>query len=350
MFICDRGFEAQSRGLMATAAVKVDVRVISAGKFRRYAHLSALQHLTVPHVVTRNTADVFRVGKGVMQSIQIIRRFDPDIVFAKGGFVCLPVAIAAKLRRIPLVIHDSDTRPGLTNSIISRWADAIATGAPLDNYPYDPAISHYTGVPIGEHFTPVSPERQSLLKQKLGFSADEPLVVATGGGLGAKSINEGMIAAVDQLRMHKVNAYIVTGRGHYDDVVSKSPKSKRLKITPFVYEHMVEVLGAADIVVCRGSATTPQELAGLKKAVVIVPAHQLSDQVKNAEVFKAAEAGVVLDNQALITSPEILGAALIELISNPAERKRLAENLHSFARPHAARDVAELIERTARSS
>lgn len=345
--MCDRGFETQTRGLMKEARVPVQVRVVSAGKFRRYAHLSFFQHFTVPHVVTKNTADMFKVGRGVAQSLRIIGRFKPDVVFAKGGFVCLPVAIAAKLRGIPLVIHDSDTRPGLTNRIISRWADRIATGAPLENYPYDPAISQYTGVPIDGRYVPVSAERQRTLKQKLGFSPDDLLVVATGGGLGAQSINEAIITAATTLQHRPINFYLVTGRSHYEQVSPQADAVERIKIVPFVYENMAEVLGAADIVVCRGSATTPQELAGLQKAAIIVPAHQLGDQVKNAQLYKSSEAGVVIDNQVLMTDPAVLATEIARLADDPQERERLAQSLHRFARPHAAREIAGIITETA---
>lgn len=328
---------------MKNANVSVNVQVISAGKLRRYAHLTFWQHLTVPKVVTSNTADMFKVSRGFMQSIALLRRFKPDVVFAKGGFVCLPVGMAAKALKIPLVIHDSDTRPGLTNKILSRWADVIATGSPLENYSYPASKSHYIGVPIDQKFSLKSEGEQRRYKQMLGFDPDKPLVVATGGGLGAQSINEAMIARASDILSRDTGVYLVAGKRNYDSLMPDAPQDTRFKIVPFVYEAMDEVLGAADIVVSRGSATTLQELAGLGKATVIVPAHQLGDQMKNAAMYAEAEAGVIIDNERLAREPSILSEAIAALVTDVSQRTKLASNLHAFARPNAASDLARLI-------
>ena len=328
---------------MKNAGVPVDVEVISAGKFRRYAHLNFWQHFTVPKVVTANTADMFKVSKGFMQSLALLRRVKPDVVFAKGGFVCLPVGMAAKALGIPLVIHDSDTRPGLTNKILSRWADVIATGSPLENYSYPAAKSQYVGVPIDQNFSPKSDAEQRQFKQQLDFNPDKPLVVATGGGLGAQSINTALIAGAPQLLERDIAIFLVAGKKNYDDVARQAPDDERFKVVPFVFENMASVLGAADVVVARGSATTLQELAGLGKATIIVPAHQLGDQVKNAAMYRQAEAGIMIDNAKLVDQPELLTDEIIRLVEDPARRKVIAANLHAFARPNAAHDLAQLI-------
>lgn len=166
---------------MQRAAVPVRVQTINAGKLRRYKHLNFWQHFTVKGAVRKNIFDVFKTGAGFVQSIWILMRFRPDVVFAKGGYVCLPMGFAARLLRIPLVIHDSDTRPGLTNRLLARFAAAIGTGSPLENYTYDPVKSRYVGVPISAEFTPVSVDHQRTLKRALGCNSDAPLVVVVGG-------------------------------------------------------------------------------------------------------------------------------------------------------------------------
>lgn len=342
MFLCDKAFETQARGLMKNVTVPVRVQVISAGKVRRYAHLSLLQHLTVRGLVWSNTKDMFKIGKGFFDALAILRRFKPDVVFTKGGFVCLPVGLAAHVLRIPLVIHDSDTRPGLTNSILGKWADVITTGSPLENYQYPAAKSHYIGVPVGAGYTPKTTAQQRTAKKQYGFNPDKLLVVAVGGGLGAVSINTAMNHAAKTLLEQGIGVYVVAGKGHYDEAAAGAPKSKYYQVVPFVYENMAELLGAADIVVSRGSATFLQELAGLGKAVVVVPAHQLGDQLKNAQVFKQADAAVVVDNQG-IESDDRLEQAIVTLADDPMLRERLGKALHRFARPHATRDLARLI-------
>lgn len=342
MFVCDKAFEAQSRGLMEKVAIPVDVRVIRSGKFRRYAHLTKLQHFTVPGLAWNNFKDVFKIGAGFFDSMALIRSFKPDVVFTKGGFVCLPMGFAAHLLGVPLVIHDSDTRPGLTNKVLAKWADVIATGSPLSNYNYPATKSHYIGVPISPLFMPKSPAQQAAAKKQFGFNPNKLLVVAVGGGLGAESINMAMNRAAPALLEQGIGAYVVAGKKHYDNAVKSAPVAGSYKVVPFVYEKMDELLGAADIVVTRGSATFLQELAGLGKATIIVPAHQLSDQIKNAKVFHAADAALVVDNPG-IEQDDRLERAILTLADDPMLRKELGARLHKFAKPKAASSLAKLV-------
>lgn len=328
--------------MMKRCSLPVDVRVINAGKFRRYAHLTFWQHFTVPRVVTGNLKDALKVVAGFYQSIKIIHQFKPDVVFTKGGYVCLPVGLAAKFMRIPLVIHDSDTRPGLTNRILGRFADVITTGSPLENYNYPPHNSHYVGVPIADSFRPKTVSEQRKAKAAFGFDQNKPLVVAVGGGLGAVSINNAMNNAAKRLIGEGIGALVVAGRGHYENTLANAPKHSHFKVVPFVYEKMDQLLGAADIVVSRGSATFLQELAGLGKAVIVVPAHQLGDQIKNAKVFERAGAVIAVDNVGIESDDRLLQAILL-LAEDPMLRQSLGQKLHDFAKPKAAQDVARFI-------
>ncbi|NCU39102.1 hypothetical protein EOL96_08815, partial [Candidatus Saccharibacteria bacterium] len=130
-FVCDKGFATEARSIMDGAPVPVRVSTISAGKFRRYRHFRFVDYITTPSVMIRNIGDIAKITVGFFQSLWIIGWFRPDVIFAKGGFVCLPVGWAARVLRVPLVIHDSDARPGLTNRLLASFASAIATGYPL---------------------------------------------------------------------------------------------------------------------------------------------------------------------------------------------------------------------------
>jgi UDP-N-acetylglucosamine--N-acetylmuramyl-(pentapeptide) pyrophosphoryl-undecaprenol N-acetylglucosamine transferase len=341
-FVCDRAFESQARGLMEHVSVPVNVSVIAAGKFRRYSHLTLWQHIFNWHVVGRNFLDLFKIIIGFFQSVWIILRFWPDVVFAKGGYVCMPLGIAAWLFRRPLVIHDSDTRAGLTNRVLARFATKIATGAPLENYSYNSTKSTYVGVPISDLFKPVSRTLQATYKAELGIDPKNKLVVATGGGLGAISINDAMIAAAPELEKAGVVIYNITGKKNFESAKKKAKGASNYMPVPFVFKDMHKVLAAADIVVTRASATFLQELAGLKKTVIAVPARQLSDQLKNATVFEAAGGVIALsDNEIMV--PGLITSTIQDLLKNESKRDVLASKLHEFARPNAASDTAEMI-------
>lgn len=343
LFVCDKAFESQSRGLMKHANVNVDVKTIIAGKFRRYHGESHLDRLLDVRTISRNVADIFKIIAGFFQSIATIIRFRPAVVFAKGGYVCLPMGMAAKVCGVPLVIHDSDVRPGLTNRVLARWATAIGTGSPIDNYPYKSEISHYVGVPIDPNFHPYTDDERKAAKLAIGIIDNtKPLLVVTGGGLGATSINNAVVAIADQLIADGFEIYHVTGKKHFDAVLQKAPRHAAYHGVPFVFKDMNIVLGAADIVISRASATFIQELAALKKPVIIIPAGQLGDQIKNAKVYEEADAAIVLSDEAIKT-PAVLLEAIQTLQDDSEAAEAMAERLHIFAKPDAALDVAGLI-------
>lgn len=346
-FVCDKAFESQSRGIMEKANVPVVVSTIVAGKYRRYAHLTRLQHLTNRQIVLRNTIDIFKIVTGFFQSVFLLLRVRPDVVFAKGGYVSLPLGLAARLLRYPLVIHDSDARPGLTNRILAKYATSIGTGSPLENYNYNAKKAQYIGVPIGRDFIPVNERNQRRYKESLGINPDLPLIVATGGGLGAQSINLALAKAARALSVRGIAVYHVTGKLHYDEIAPLVKDVPYYVAVPFVYDKMHEVLGAADVVVSRASATFLQELAGLAKAVIAVPARGLGDQLKNAEVYKAADAAVVMSDDEIGAGTN-LEDTVVGLISNVELRKNMGDKLHKFARPDAAHDLAMLILKAAK--
>ena len=338
--------------MMGSSGLDVTVKRIHAGRLRRYHTISVWRQLADVPTLSKNIRDVFVTFVGLCQSLWLLFRFKPDVVFTKGGFVCVPLGLAAKLFGIPLVIHDSDAHPGLANRVLSRWAVLIATGSPVEHYPYPREKTHYVGIPVDPSFSPVSEPQQRKLKEELGFhDLHKPLVVVTGGGLGARTINHAVVSIAPQL-VERTSIYHITGTTTYDEVANHAPELIDYQIVPFVSTGMAPVLGAADIVVSRVGATTMQELAALGKAVVMVPNPYLTGghQLKNALVYEQARAAVTVDEQGLEKNPLILRRALEELLDDASLRKALGKALHAFARPDAAVDMATLIVEAAMAS
>ena len=342
LFVCDRAFSEQSRGLMQHASVPVRVLTIPSGKLRRYHGVPIWRQLLDLPTVARNIIDLGKIVGGLFASWWLLVRERPDVVFAKGGFVCLPMGYAARALGIPLVIHDSDARPGLTNTLLARFATAIATGTPLENYQYDTKKTRYVGVPISPDFRPVATQLQVAYKQEIGVDDTRPLVVVTGGGLGAASINQAITAGYQKLLMHGATVYHVCGKKHYDKLRGTVGSPEGYYLVPFVYKDMYKVLAAADVVVSRASATFTQEVAALRKPAILIPAHMLNDQVKNAAVYEKAQAARVLSDDD-IKQPSRLADEILMLLNDPVLAEGLAERLHAFARPDAAHDTAEMI-------
>lgn len=329
----------------------IPVSTIVAGKLRRYNNLSLLTQLRRPFtIVLPNIRDMFFVGIGFLQSLIKLLVWRPDVVFTKGGYVCLPVGLAAKVLRIPLVIHDSDAHPGLTNRILARFATSIATGAPLEYYPYPTAKSHYVGIPISDEFTPLSEVDCQTAKTELGFDPVRPLVVVTGGGLGAKRINDATAEILPQLLEH-TSVILISGAAQYDELRALTTQTDdRFQLHAFVSHGMARMLGAADVVVARAGATTILELAALAKPTILVPNAFLTGghQLKNAAVYEAKKAAVVVDDGELPERPQVLLHAITALLGDPDEMKRMSKAFHAFAKPEAAKDVADLIVKAAK--
>jgi UDP-N-acetylglucosamine--N-acetylmuramyl-(pentapeptide) pyrophosphoryl-undecaprenol N-acetylglucosamine transferase len=348
-FWCDRKFAPQARSVVASYDESIRFDTIVAGKLRRYHHLTLWQQLTWPSLMLSNIRDVFFVGVGFVQSFFKLLVWRPDVVFTKGGYVCLPVGLAAHLLRIPLVIHDSDAHPGLTNRMLSRFATTIATGAPLEYYPYDRKKSHYVGIPIDARFTPLTVAEKTQAKAEWKFAVDRPLVVVTGGGLGATRINDAVATSLKKIQQFSSVA-LVSGTGQYEELKTTLPAhSAHFQLHPFV-TNMPSLLGAADVVVTRAGATTILELAALAMPTILIPNGKLTGghQLKNAAVYQTARAVVVVDEDEMVTNPDVLVRAIKQLLDRPEEGAEMAERFRAFSKPDAAKKMAELILKAAR--
>jgi UDP-N-acetylglucosamine--N-acetylmuramyl-(pentapeptide) pyrophosphoryl-undecaprenol N-acetylglucosamine transferase len=344
-FWCDSKFAPQARAIMGHFDANIQVHTIMAGKLRRYHHLSIIRQLLWPSLVVSNILDSFLVGMGFLQSIVKLILWRPDVVFTKGGYVCLPVGVATHLLRIPLVIHDSDAHPGLTNLILSKWATAIATGAPLEYYPYPAKKSRYVGIPISTEFHEFSDQERQAAKAKWGIDVNRPLIVVTGGGLGAKRMNDTIISILDDM-FRLGSLVLVSGAGQYDELRSITPPNDdKFQLHAFISKDMASLLGAADIVITRAGATTILELAALARPTILIPNAKLTGghQLKNANVYLKENAVVVVNEDIMVDNPQILVSAVRDILSDPEHAQRMAKSLASFARPNAARDVAEMI-------
>jgi UDP-N-acetylglucosamine--N-acetylmuramyl-(pentapeptide) pyrophosphoryl-undecaprenol N-acetylglucosamine transferase len=333
---------------MAKAPFEVRIKRIYAGKLRRYHKVGFFRQLFDFPTIARNIRDIFLVALGFLQSYRFLRRVKPDVVFTKGGFVCLPVGLAAKALKIPLVIHDSDAHAGLTNRMLAKYAAVIGTGAPTENYNYPEGRTHYVGIPVDRAFHPVKAVEQQKLKGQLGLhDTKKPLLVVTGGGLGARNINRAVATVANQL-LDQVAILHLTGSANYQETIAAAPEHIDYIIKPFL-PGLETALGAADIVVTRAGATSLAELASLAKPTIIIPAAYLPNghQVKNAEVYAKAGAAVVMEEKKITLDHRRLTRVILALAASPEKREILARKMHGFAKPDAALDMAALIAEAA---
>lgn len=293
-------------------------------------------------IVLPNLIDAGKFALGTIQATWRLLLWRPDAIFAKGGFVCLPIGLAARFLRIPLVIHDSDAHPGLTNRILARSAKLIATGAPLEYYPYPLVKSRYVGIPVDSALRPVSADEQAAKKTILGFVNDRPLVLVTGGGLGAVRINNAVVQALPELLKHSSIA-LVCGKSQYDELRAQvGEDTASFQLHAFISNNMHEYMAAADVVIARAGMTTILELAALAKPTILIPNALLTGghQLKNAAVYADAEAVEIIEEASMNTE---LTARVSKLLANSTRQQQLGAALHMFARPNAAAEVAEMV-------
>ena len=168
-------------------------------------------------------------------------------------------------------------------------------------------------------------------------------MVVTGGGLGATRINEAVVRDRTQL-LQDTSVFLISGQGSYDDIASKARPMKGWRLEPFISENMAMVLAAADIVVARAGATTLLELAALNKPTIIIPNGMLTagHQLKNAKVYQDNFAAIIMKEDEL-ASQGALARKIKDLLSAPKILSELGENFGKFARPDAAKEMAELV-------
>lgn len=323
----------------------IPFEAISAGKFRRSPHAGVLVNIANFGDQVRNVRDAGRVGRGFVQALGIVREFRPDVVFIKGGFVSLPVGWAARLLRIPYVVHESDVVPGLTNKLLAGSAVVIATGFP---------ITHYTQWPSHKLVFTGSPVQSSLLSQHrlaglqhFGFSGHKPVILVLGGSQGARSINSVMVESAGML-VKSHNVIHITGPKEYETVISqleaRGISREQYRAIPYLDNEIGLAYAAADLVVSRAGAQTIAELALLGKPAVIIPNEGVAaHQIANGRALSRAGAAEVLPDSKLTTDK--LCAIISGIFGSTEHQATLSRNITAFAHPDAASELARLIVR-----
>lgn len=320
---------------------------ISAGKFRRYGRGFAKEATDV-RTISKNLSDSVRVLKGISQARKILTRFKPDVVFCKGGYVTVPVGIAAKQKKIPLVIHESDTVFGVANKILASRANKIAVGFKKEFYYNSKCINKiiYTGNPVRKQLYSLS--EAAALKQ-LGIKTKLPILLVFGGSQGAEAINEAVFKAVGNLCKHYILIH-QTGKAQIELARVKKyqlTKSYQKNYLPFDFlnSEMAAALASAKLIVGRASAGTISEIAANKKPAILIPNPNATanHQNLNAKVLLKSGAVRVIDESELTDLK--LVSQIDRLLADKSALKYLQSNITEFFNPNASRDIAQIIVR-----
>ncbi len=301
----DKGYEISyigsysgiEKGLIEAAGVTY--YGISSGKLRRYFDI-------------KNFSDPFKVLKGFFEAKKVLKKIKPDVVFSKGGFVAVPVVLAAKLKKIPCVIHESDITPGLANKLCIPCAKKVCANFPetMKYLPAEKAV--LTGTPIREEL--FSGNRIAGL-DFCGFTANKPVLMIVGGSTGSAVLNQ----AVRDLLPTLLRTYQVIhlcGKGKAAEEYDNMEGYRQFE---YVSDEMKDLFAAADLVISRAGANSICELLALRKPHILVPlsaAASRGDQLLNAESFEHLGYSYVLQEE------ELTNDTLLKAINYVTEKKQ----------------------------
>ena len=253
---------------------------ISSGKLRRYFDV-------------KNFTDPFRVLKGFHEAKKLLKQLKPDVVFSKGGFVTVPVVIAAKKRKIPAIIHESDMTPGLANKLCLSSASKICCNFPetVKSLPQEKAV--LTGTPIREELLSGDKEAGRLF---CGFTSDKPVLMVIGGSLGAASVNEHIRSILPEL-LKEFQVIHLCGKGKTDESLKETEGYIQFE---YIKKELSDLFALADIVISRAGANAICEISALHKPNLLIPLSanaSRGDQILNAESFEKQGFAKVLSEE-----------------------------------------------------
>lgn len=280
---------------------------ISSGKLRRYISLE-------------NAKDVFKVLKGILDARKVLKKEKPDLLFSKGGFVSVPVVIAAKSLNIPTIIHESDLTPGLANKIALKFAKKIYTTfeETLNYLPKEKA--DFIGSTIREDLKNGNAHNGYQLT---GFNENKKVLLVMGGSLGSKKLNSIIRENLDAL-LQQYQVIHLTGKGLKDAQVKKSGYIQY----EFVKEDLTDLLAITDTVISRAGSNAIYEFLTLRIPMLLVPLgldQSRGDQIDNANHFADKGYAKTIDEEQL--TAQIL---LQELNKMEQERTRIINNMKSY--------------------
>ena len=276
---------------------------ISSGKLRRYFDL-------------KNFTDPFRVLKGFGEARKLLKKLQPDIVFSKGGFVSVPVVVAAGRLKIPTIIHESDMTPGLANKLCIPSAVKVCCNFPETKSHLPEGKAVVTGTPIRQELLSGDPQKG---RDFTGFTSAKPVILIIGGSLGAQAVNTAVRNILPQL-LPEFQVVHLCGKGKKDESLTGLTGYVQYE---YIEKELADLFAMADIVISRAGANAICELQALKKPNLLIPLSanaSRGDQILNARSFEKQGFSMVLEEE------EITDQVLLDAV------KKLFENRDTYRR------------------
>ena len=313
-------------------------KVPAAGYFIKGLWISGFQR----KLSIRNLSFPFKLASSLYRGRKIIMDYKPDVVVGVGGYASGPILQVASMMKIPTLIQEQNSYPGITNKILAKKVNKICVA--YDGmerfFPSEKII--FTGNPVRRDLYDIQINREEA-KASFGIDNDHKTVLIFGGSLGARRINESVEGAFDMIKRHSEINYIwQVGKMYFDEyscgVVAALPN---ITVLPFI-ERMDYAYAAADAVVCRAGALTISEIALINKPAVLIPSPHVAEdhQTKNAMALVNNDAALMVHNA---EAKEKMIPTILELLSDEKLQQYLVCNLKKMGRPNATSEIVEEI-------
>ena len=310
-------------------------------------------------VSLQGVKDIASLGKGYLEGMRVIKEFQPHAVFATGGYVSVPLGLAAARLGIPLYLHEQNSVPGMANKLLSRWAEVTFTTFPVDkgSFPAKANLIH-SGLPVRREILNV--DRQEGLRY-FGFGPGILTLLVTGGSRGARTLNQVMLEIYQKIYSSKaalprLQILHLTGSAEHDRFCQDMDKlgidtatTGKLVIKPYL-EEMEYGLAAADMVISRAGAATLAEITarGIPAVLIPYPFATGDHQLHNARFLERQGAAHLITEKEL-TPGSLLGE--IEMLAGDSNlRQELADRSRGIGRPEAGNLIAGVLLKTGKKS
>jgi UDP-N-acetylglucosamine--N-acetylmuramyl-(pentapeptide) pyrophosphoryl-undecaprenol N-acetylglucosamine transferase len=317
----------------------IPAKFVLSGKMRRYFSF-------------QNFIDVFKIPIGFLQSLWILLSFSPDVIFSKGGYVAIPIVVAAWIYRIPIMIHESDAAPGVANKFLAKFANRIAVAYPSAKEYFSREKTALVGNPIRPRVLEGDP---NMLREKLRFTQSKKVILVLGGSQGSQAINKAIMKILPNL-LHNFQVIHQTGDENYEEVL-KEASYLGIKMgrdgywaTPFLnVDELRDSFALSDLVISRAGAAFVTEIAANEKPAILVPISESANNHQRMNAFALADIGAAFVLEESNLGEHILIHKIEEIMRNQDLRQSMTQKIKTFYHPNAAEIIANSLIEIARS-
>ena len=316
----------------------IPAKFVLSGKMRRYFSF-------------KNFIDFFKLPIGFLQSLWILLWFSPDVIFSKGGYVAVPIVIVAWIYRIPIMIHESDSIPGVANQFLSKFANRIAVAYPSAEQYFPKEKTALIGNPIRFE---VTEGQAAILRKKLNFTEAKKTILVLGGSQGSQTINDAMVKILPQILPYYQIIH-QTGQENFESVIKEAAylgiKSghEGYFATPFMNANELrDAFALCNLVISRAGATFITEIAANGKPAIFIPIENSANDHQRMNAYELARigAGLVLEESNL--GEHMLVEKINYILNDENLMQIMAEKIKTFYHPNATEVIANSIIEIAR--